>query len=298
MTKLNQPELTVLKLVLFLTVFLHGLYVFCAPGKGSDDGRFMIGLKGGLTANQPVILRKFNIISPLNSTVSQSGIKTYNPFYNNLGYQYAFTALYTLNKSFDIRIEPTFSTCVYRYNTDYAWESSAGNYEMIKMAVKHKQTLKYIEVPVTLRYLYGSGTIRPFIQGGISYSYLLNAFKSFKRNDTYVNDLGNTVLTNETVNGDASKQYLASKFAINAGIGIDCDLNVVHITADINLNAGLNSPINRANRFSSQQYSGGIYDVQDNLRLLMPSVNIGLLFPIHKPARSAAKCPVNQGLKK
>ena len=59
------------------------------------------------------------------------------------------------------------------------------------MSIKHQQTLKYIEIPVTLRYLYGSGNTRPFIQGGIFYEYMLNSIKQFKRKETYTNSAGN-----------------------------------------------------------------------------------------------------------
>jgi hypothetical protein len=75
-------------------------------------------------------------------------------------------------------------------------------------------------------------------------------------------------------------------------MGVDYDLTAVHLTLDINVNFGLNKVTNEAGRYSTQQYSGGLYDVQDDIRLIIPSINIGVLFPLHKPARSKMKCPV------
>jgi|WetSurMetagenome_2_1015567.scaffolds.fasta_scaffold05487_2 hypothetical protein len=284
-------------LVTFLVIFCMSLKAGSLSNdrnsfsSSSKDGRFMVGLKGGLTFAQPLVFQKFNILSPLDNTISQSGIKRYKPFFQNIGYQYAFTALYQINSSIDIRFEPAFTTYVYKYSSAYFWESTGTNSERIDMSIRHQQSLKYIEFPLTLRFLYGSGNARPFIQGGIFYSYLLNAIKSFKREESYTNSLGVSTLNSESENGDASPLYIKSRYGINAGIGIDYDLTSVHLTFDINLNIGINSVTNQAARYSAQQFSGGLYDVQDNIRLLIPSVNIGILFPLHKSARSKINCP-------
>jgi hypothetical protein len=259
-----------------------------SKSRPSNDGKFMVGLKGGVTFSQPIRLQKFNVISPLDNTISQSGIKTYKLFYQNIGYQYFFTALYQISNSLDVRIEPGFPTYVYKYSSSYFWLS---NTERIDMSIKHQQTLKYIEIPVTLRYLYGSGTLRPFIQGGIFYEYMLNAIKQFKRNETYTNPAGISTLNSDSETGDASPLYLKSRYGFNIGAGLDYDLTFVHLTLDVNLSLGINSVTNEAARYSTQQFSSGIYDVQDDIRFIIPSANIGILFPIHKSKRSGVQCP-------
>jgi hypothetical protein len=276
-------------LLLFLIVPFKALSVnkFSKSGK-SDDGRFMVGLKGGINFVQPLVLHKYNVLNPLDNTISQSGIKTYKAFIQNVGYQYYFTVLYQINKSFDIRIEPGFPTYVYKYGSAYFWES---NSERIDMSIKHQQTLKYIEIPVTMRYLYGSGLVRPFIQGGIFYEYLLNSMKSYKRLETYTNSAGNSTLNSDSQTGDASPLYVKSRYGFNLGAGLDYDLTFVHLTLDVNLSLGINSVTNEAARYSTQQFSSGVYDVQDDIRFLIPSINIGVLFPIHKPKRSNLICP-------
>ena len=154
------------------------------------DDKFMVGLKGGLTIVHPLVLQKFNVLSPIDNSITSSGMKTYNSLVQNIGYQYAFTALYKLNNTLDIRLEPNFTTYVYKYHTDYSWESNGTNTERIDMSIKHNQSLKYIEIPVTLRYLYGTGKVRPFIQGGFFYGFLLSAIKSANREETYTNSSG------------------------------------------------------------------------------------------------------------
>lgn len=256
----------------------------------SKDGRFMVGMKGGLTFVQPMVFRKYNVINPLDNTISQSGIKRYNPFFQNIGYQYAFTALFKISNSLDIRLEPAFNTYIYKYSSSYFWQTTGSNSERIDMSVRHQQSLKYIEIPVTLRYLYGSGDAKLFIQGGLFYSYLLNAIKSYKREEKYTTASGVSTLKSDISTGDSSPLYLKSRYGFNAGIGIDYDLTSVHLTFDVNLNIGINSVTNQAARYSTQQFSGGLYDVQDDIRLLIPSVNFGILFPLHKSKRSQMKC--------
>jgi hypothetical protein len=261
------------------------------PGSSySKENKFMIGANGGLTFVQPLVLQKFNVIYPLDNTISQSGIKTYKPFFRNIGYQYAFTGLYKLNNSLDIRLEPNFTTSVYKYDTEYSWISTGGDAERIDMNLKHRQSLNYIEIPITIRYLYGSGTARPFIQTGLFYGFLLNANKSSEKTESFSNTSGSSTLSTEKQTGDARPLYVKSHYGFNAGIGVDYDLSYFHLTFDLNLNYGVNSVTNEAGRYSNQQYTSGLYDIQDNIRFIIPSVNIGILFPLKKPSKSKIVC--------
>lgn len=250
----------------------------------------MVGAKGGLTFVQPLVLQKFNVLNPLDNSISSSGIKKYKPFFQNIGYQYAFTALYKLNSSLDIRLEPNFTTYVYKYNTEYSWISTGSDAERIDMNLTHRQSLNYLEIPVTIRYLFGSGTAKPFIQGGAYYGFLLNAIKTSEKTETYSNASGSSTLNSEKQTGDAKSLYIRSHYGINAGIGFDYDLTIVHLTFDLNLNFGINSVTNEAGRYSNQQYTSGLYDIQDNIRFIIPSVNIGILFPLNKPSKSKIVC--------
>jgi hypothetical protein len=282
-------------------LFVWGLILFNSglkanfPGyyRGSPYSRahqFFIGVKGGINFTQPLILTKFNVINPLNEAVSNSGIKTYKNLFHNFGYQYAFTVVYQFAKSIDIRFEPTFTTYCYKYTTEFSWVSSGANMERIDMNFAHNQTLKYFEIPITLRYLIGSGTLRPFLQGGIFYSFLQNALKTTNREETYTNALGYSALNAESLSGNAGPLYKKSRYGFNAGVGIDYDLTLFHLTLDANINTGLNTITSEAGRYGTQQYSGGMYDAQDDLKLLILSVNLGILFPLNKPAKSKMKC--------
>jgi len=250
----------------------------------------MVGFKGGLTFTQPIVLEKFNVVNQIDNTIAQPGTKAYNPLYQNIGYQYAFTALYKLTKALDIRIEPAIANYVYKYRADYSWTGTGANSDRVDMSIYHRQSLNYLEIPVTLRYLYGSGKMKPFIQGGLFYGFLLNAIKSAKQEETYTNASGTATLNSSRETGDATPVYVKSRFGFNAGAGVDYDLSAVHLTLDLNLNFGINQVINEAGRYSVQQFSGGLYDVQDNLRLLIPSINLGIIFPLKKPARSKVVC--------
>ncbi len=286
-----------LTLLVLINFILNTICLARVPGNtissgsaNSRESKFMVGAKGGLTFVQPIVLQKFNVVNPLDNAISQSGTKTYKPFYQNIGYQYAFTALYKLKESLDIRIEPNFTTYVYKYQTEYSWISSGSDAERIDMSIKHRHSLNYLEIPITLRYLYGSGTAKPFIQGGIYYGFLLNAIKSSEKTETYSNTTGSSTLNSEQQTGDARLLYVKSRYGFNAGIGIDYDFSSVHLTFDINLNFGINSVANESGRYSNQQYTSGLYDIQDNIRFIIPSVNIGILFPLNKPSKSKLVC--------
>jgi hypothetical protein len=258
---------------------------------GSKKGNeFMVGFKIGINFTQPIVFQKFNILSPVDQAVNQSGTKTYRLFYRNPGYQYAFTVLYKLTEKIDIRFEPTFSTYNYFYNTSFFWENSGANSERIDMLMLHKQSVKYVELPVTMRWLIGSGKLRPFTQGGVFLGVLQNAIKTANRTETYTNALGTSTLNAETISGGAGDLYRKMRFGVNGGVGLDYEINSIHITLDINLNMGFNTISSKSSRYSMQQYAGGLYDVQDNLKLLVPSINLGVLIPLLKPL-GQIKCP-------
>jgi hypothetical protein len=284
----------------FLTSILFILYIplkaeyplnnSTTVSRSSKEIKFMVGFKGGITFTQPLVSQKYNVVNQIDNATAISGIKDYNPLYQNIGYQYAFTALYKLTKTLDIRIEPAISNYVYKYRAEYSWTGTGANTDRVDMSIDHRQSLNYVEIPLTLRYLYGSGKMRPFVQGGIFYGFLLNAIKSSQKEETYTNASGTSTLNSSRETGDATPVYVKSRYGFNAGAGIDYDLSAVYLTLDINLNFGINQVINEAGRYSVQQFSGGLYDVQDNMRLLVPSINIGIIFPLKKPARSKVVC--------
>ena len=114
--------------------------------------------------------------------------------------------------------------------------------------------------------------------------------KSDVKTEIYTNDINSTTLNSMSETGDARPLYVRSRYGFNAGAGFDYDLSAVRLTIDINLNFGINRVTNEVGRYSVQQYTGGLYDVQDNIRLFVPSINIGIIFPLQKPARSKLVC--------
>ena len=136
------------------------LFIFCIPlkqntplttastvSRSSKEIKFMVGFKGGITFTQPLVLQKYNVVNQIDNATAISGIKNYNPLYQNIGYQYAFTALYKLTKALDIRIEPTIANYVYKYRADYSWTGTGANTDRVDMSIYHRQSLNYLEIP-------------------------------------------------------------------------------------------------------------------------------------------------------
>lgn len=283
--------------VTVILIFFFGSIRADEPGPfyfaGSKSSReFMVGFKVGVNFTQPIVMQSFNVLSAVDPAVLQSGNKSYRLFFRNPGYQYAFTVLYKVKENLDVRFEPHFTTYNYSYQSSFFWENTGNNSERIDMTMLHKQTLKYIELPITARWLIGSGKLRPFTQAGGFVGIMQNAVKTADRTERYTNALGTSTLDAETISGGAGTLYRTLRLGVNGGVGLDYEINTIHLTLDVNLNLGFNNVTNKGTRYSAQQYSGGLYDVQDNLKLLVPSINLGILIPLLK-SLGPIKCPTN-----
>jgi hypothetical protein len=251
----------------------------------------LFGFKGGINFTLANPTQRFSVVQPLPGTGMTVGTKNYGFFLKNMGYQYGFIGMYPLSEKLLISLEPTFSTCVIRYETRATWNSGTTATETIEITSRFRDKISYIEIPAEMRYVFGNGKWKPFLAAGIFYGLRTGAFSTI--HSTTIQQFAGTPLTidDQTIKQDVSQNYITSRLATFPGAGLFVELDHMILFGEADYFIGLHNIVDESARYSNQQTSGGSYNVPDNLKPDNLVINIGVLFRImEKKGGSAVEC--------
>ncbi len=215
--------------------------------------------------------------------------KSYDGLFKNVGNQFGFSIFYPAWGNFHIGLLPAYSSYQYAYNTQYAWNGSS-QYSLENQTT-HQQKLRYLEIPISLRYYFGYQNFKPYLEGIVSYSLLHTANKKASTNYTQTNELYSSEIQSSVLQSDYSNSYITSKFDLGVGAGISYDFNQIILMLGASYNYNLHNIINEKERYSNNLFVGNSYDVQDDLKLHSLKINLMVIFPISKlTKRSSIEC--------
>ncbi len=241
-----------------------------------------VGFSGGINFTQPVVLNEFNLISSMTGEEGNFFTKDYDILFKNSGTQFHFTFWYPLTEEFHAGLNPGLATYKYSYTTEAFWNDPFSPESEINLTYRHKHKLRYIELPLTLRYVFRFEHISPYIQAGGLYSSLIAADKHVAAELMQNTASGELPINSQGNGGDVYNSYIRSRLALFGGAGAAFDLKSVVLTLDMNYYIGLNNIINESARFSDASFSGTNYDLQDDLKLNHLIFNLAILFPINQ----------------
>jgi hypothetical protein len=251
-----------------------------APGNFSlKDFSYLVGFKGGVNFSVVIPTQRFSVLQPIGGS-SSGGEKDYSTFFSNIGYQYGFVGMVRLSPSLSLSIEPAFSSYAFSYESRSLWLDTADPTDRIEITATFTDRLKYFEIPVVLRYAFGSGQIRPFLAAGFFYGLLTGASGTARSTTVqYLDDAAVGSETSETA-GDISGNYINTRLATFPGAGFFMDLSSVTLFVEADYYISLHNVVNESARYSNQLAVGGTYNVPDNLKLDNLVINLGILFSI------------------
>jgi hypothetical protein len=264
-------------------VFSEENLFFLYPQKGNTDTKIFVGFRGGINFTQPIPLKRYSVVSV--NSLDNTGIKHYKSFLSNVGYQYGFIMTYSLTNNFAISFQPGFSQYTYNYSNSYSWTDNTNTSNQIDLTYESRHVLHYFELPLLIQYSYGSGTLKPYLQAGFQYGILQNAAARVTTNLTQRSITGDVPLNMDDNTGDVSAWYIRSRFTLLAGAGVRYDLNIFSLALDVSYYFGINNVVNEKGRYSIQNFSGGTYDVPDDISIHNLVINASLLFPINQTLR-------------
>jgi hypothetical protein len=213
--------------------------------------------------------------------------KDYLPLFRNLGYQYAFMAMYYIRPGVSLSFEPGISSYNYRYNTQTGWNNGASTSDYIEYTADHRNTVNYIELPLVLRKEFERAGLTPFVSIGLFYGFMISGSKKVLSEVTRHTGSASIPFETSTTLTDNSQSYIHSRFGIAPGAGVFYPLGSIKLMFAVDFGFGLNNIVRESDRFNNAGTTAGFYDVQDDLRLGTLNFHVGILF--HTGSKQAGK---------
>lgn len=238
--------------------------------------QWWLGLRLGASTTSAVPGDRYSGFSPINYSAAE-GEKTYDDFSSLNGLAGIDITFY--HHGFSFSLQPNYQRNKFTYSNDYSWSESANPSNSLDLRFEQDHLLDYIEIPIFVKYDLVQGKIRPFVQVGAYYSFVVGANKSIdiSGTDSASGDIG-PFETQTTIIG-AEELFIKSSTGVAGGVGVSFDLLNVRLIFDAVYRHGLNNITNVSNRFSANQLVS-IGDALDDVTLRNISFSLGLSFPL------------------
>lgn len=209
-----------------------------------------IGFGGGANMAHLITLESYNIFEDLSGQVYAN---SYTGMLENIGNQY-FLQVEWYNKGLVANLKP--GTYTFRFS-----KSNEVLFESETLTQLTPYLLRYITIPLELRYNVDLQRFRPYAGLSLAYSYLLGS-------------------------NDASNQsFIRPKLSAGAVAGTYIDLRYIILDLNVAYMAGLHNITSKANRFETG--SGSTF-AQDDILLNNLQVSLSILFSLQKQRRTGA----------
>lgn len=234
--------------------------------KGFSMDNFTMGIKGGVN---------FSLIIPVsgNSVFSGSGSnyeKSYNPFYQNIGYQLGFIVRYNISPDIKISIQPSMNDYAFRYRNEYGWQGTTN----LTYLVEHHQNMRFFEIPLLVGYYFKAQKWQPYIQGGGYYARLMNSNSYADVTETTDTQ---TLTYSTTVNSNGI--YKVNQFGVLAGGGIRYAAGRTMIGFEANYRFLLSKLSSTSSLYGNNQVTGN-YDITDDILFNNIALSINITVPL------------------
>ena len=247
---------------------------------GSNLNEFLktqwwLGLRIGANVAQPDPVNRYTSIDPIDYDVAALQ-KTYSSFDTPgvlIGLDISF-----YHHGFSLGIQPGFRQMKYGYFSDLSW---SGNTDIEQFDTRYdiEQSVSYLELPVTVKYeLIKQGKVRPFIMGGMHYSFIMGATK--KTDITHTDYLSGQP---RSYSGGAvsinTKDEFQNYYGALGGIGTGFDFFNIRTVLEITYMYGLSSISDPSGRFEVTELTT-LGEVNDEINLNQINVSLSFVFPL------------------
>ncbi len=251
------------------------------PGSRKSMNDFLskqwwVGPLGGINITTAVVDQQFHAYEPINYDVS-----TLDANYSRSKSPSGSAGIMLMYSSypFTVSFQPNYRTIGFQYESRNNWRSSTDSTQTLSQLITNNQKLNQINLPILIKYEFGKGNLRPFVQAGGELNINL---RSWRNVEIHQQDIAagstQTVLSNSfTVNND--DQFKKTDFGLLAGAGVFYDYQFLRLSLDISYRLLGSQLTNENNRFSDVN-SAGVGHLTDQLSYRNLQLNFGILFPL------------------
>lgn len=240
--------------------------------------QFWVGFKGGINYTKAKPIDRYSAFSSMNDPSGNGFDKQYKN-YSNMAAQFALVINFHY-KNFALSFQPGIRRMTYQYSNTYNWSDPLNPGDFLQQEYKAVNKLDYLEFPLLLKYEPLRHTkFVPFVQLGVYYSRLNNAFKETTLNVTDGASGGGSAYEAEKIAVGAKDLYLRTNLGWTAGAGVSYPLGNARLALELNYTHNTNNITNTANRYDNDRLTGS-GDIPDNIKLRNISVSFSILMPL------------------
>lgn len=237
--------------------------------------QFWLGFKAGTNLTQPKVQEAYSIIVPPPTAIVDD--KSYKNF-NLTGSQVALEVTF-YTRGISISVQPTYFHSRFEYANRYEWMDANNPANLLTLNYQQEQQADYAEIPLLVKYDIAGSLLRPFVQGGIYYSMLVNANKAVTVSGIDYASGGVNAFENEPVLVGAEDLFAKRYWGLLAGAGVNYNLGNVRLTFEANYRLGMSLANSTENRYKNDRLAG-VGDAFDDLKLNNIVFSFGCLFPM------------------
>jgi hypothetical protein len=240
------------------------------------EKQWWIGLKVGTNFVQIDPVKRYSAVSPTNYLSSETE-KVYGEF-DKTGSQ-ATLEITFYYKGFSFSLQPAYRHSRFTYTNDYEWTDPENVNNRLELHYYQEQKVDHAEIPFIVKYDIIGNRLRPYVQLGAYYSFLINANKTVEVSGIDYASGGINEFTNEPVNVGAEDLFASNHWGLLGGIGANYNLGNVRLNLDIQYRMAMSLINSTENRFGNDRLSG-IAEAMDDIKMNSISISIGCLFPM------------------
>lgn len=241
-----------------------------------EKSQFWLGVKGGINLTQPSIAERFTVFEPIDG--NYDGYKKEYQSFNKIGTQFQFAFQYTYRR-FSIYAAPGYKSTLFSYKTKYQWIDAATPTNSVTLNYDQTHLVEYAYLPLSIKFEFLSGKIRPYLHAGGFIGYKFNAQKTLKLSGTDLASGGNTSFENAPLIIGATSLFNPLWYGAMGGLGVNYDFQTVRIFVEGNYLFGLTNVTNANSRYTENAVAGS-GDAMDNIKLSNLEISAGVLFPL------------------
>lgn len=248
-----------------------------SDGTSFTKSQFWLGFKGGVNASWAKGLGNYQIFQSMPSSDNFRYEKAYNGV-QFPGFQAGLTFIYNFRSFFSVIFEPTYSIQKFSYTNSLKWSSTQPAID-VTLTQKNTYSVHYLEFPVYARIDLFKNKLKPYILGGIIYSYLTHVSRSSDYTSSDAITGANNIIENSTPEMATTPLFIRSNFWAVAGIGVCYDINNIRVGLNVLYKSSLNNITSHENRYSNAKLTAS-GDVLDDMYLRNIETSLYCVFPM------------------
>lgn len=238
------------------------------------DKQWWLGFKAGVNFSKVSVDKSYAVLTPTDYDPSLTE-KKYDNF-AGVGAHATVEVTFTF-RQFSISLQPTYRNSKFSYANHYEYTDD-GDPQII-LDYKQEQKVDWAEFPLLIKYDITQSKLRPYVQVGAYYAFLINANKSVQTSGiNYVSGSPNKFTEPDIIVG-ASDLFAKKHWGLVFGAGVNYHVGNIRLNLDVMYRKGMSLANSTENRYGDPRLAG-TGDVMDDIKINNIAVSLGCLFPM------------------